>query len=181
MASLDATAADATEKTPIVVTGVAGFIGSHTAERLLERGETVIGIDEVNDYYDVKVKEQNVALLRKKGSSKFAFYRGDICDTSLLENIWKTHGKPRRIVHMAARAGVRPSIDDPFVYVHSNVEGTIRLLEIAAKYGSDSFVFASSSSVYGGSTATTFSEADAVDHPVSPYAATKKALSLIHI
>ena len=118
MASLDATAADATEKTPIVVTGVAGFIGSHTAERLLERGETVIGIDEVNDYYDVKVKEQNVALLRKKGGSQFAFYRGDICDTSLLENIWKTHGKPRRIVHMAARAGVRPSIDDPFVYVH---------------------------------------------------------------
>ena len=136
MAALD-------EKTPIVVTGVAGFIGSHCAERLLERGETVIGIDEVNDYYDVKVKEQNVALLRKKGSSKFAFYRGDICDKALLETIWTTHGKPRRVVHMAARAGVRPSIDDPFVYVHSNVEGTTRLLEIAAKYGSDSFVFAS--------------------------------------
>ena len=89
MAALD-------EKTPIVVTGVAGFIGSHTAERLLERGETVIGIDEVNDYYDVKVKEQNVALLRKKGGSQFAFYRGDICDTTLLETIWRTHGKPRR-------------------------------------------------------------------------------------
>ena len=90
MAALD-------EKTPIVVTGVAGFIGSHCAERLLERGETVIGIDEVNDYYDVKVKEQNVALLRKKGSSKFAFYRGDICDKALLETIWATHGKPRRV------------------------------------------------------------------------------------
>ncbi|CAH0375118.1 unnamed protein product [Pelagomonas calceolata] len=180
MSALDASTPDATaEKTPIVVTGVAGFIGSHCAERLLERGETVIGIDEVNDYYDVKVKEQNVALLRKKGSSKFAFYRGDICDKKLLETIWATHGKPRRVVHMAARAGVRPSIDDPFVYVHSNVEGTTRLLEIAAKYGSDSFVFASSSSVYGGSTATTFSEADAVDHPVSPYAATKKACELL--
>ena len=169
----------AEKKTPILVTGVAGFIGSHCAERLLERGEVVIGLDEVNDYYDVKAKEQNIALLRKQGGSNFVFYRGDICDKALLEKIWTSHNKPRRIVHMAARAGVRPSIDDPYVYVHSNVNGTTCLLEIAAKHGSDSFVFASSSSVYGGSTATTFSEADAVDHPVSPYAATKKACELL--
>ena len=165
--------------TAVVVTGCAGFIGSHTAEFLLKRGETVVGIDEVNDYYDVRVKESNVALLERVGGARFTFYRGDICDVALLDKIWTSHGKPRRVVHMAARAGVRPSIDDPFVYVHSNVEGTTRLLELAAKHGNDSFVFASSSSVYGGSKKAVFSETDAVDLPVSPYAATKKACELL--
>ena len=101
MAALD-------EKTPIVVTGVAGFIGSHCAERLLERGETVIGIDEVNDYYDVKVKEQNVALLRKKGSSKFAFYRGDICDNSYRDDLGDARQAPTRGPH--GRAGGRAAV-----------------------------------------------------------------------
>mmetsp|Transcript_7564 Transcript_7564/g.22430 ORF Transcript_7564/g.22430 Transcript_7564/m.22430 type:complete len:522 (-) Transcript_7564:24-1589(-) len=159
----------------IVVTGAAGFIGSHTAEFLLARGDYVVGIDEVNDYYDVKVKEGNIKLLEEKGGDRFTFYRGDICDKELLERIWAAHGKPRRVVHMAARAGVRPSIDDPFVYVHSNVEGTTRLMDVAVKHGNDSFVFASSSSVYGGSKEVLFREADSVDFPVSPYAATKKA------
>ena len=165
--------------TAVVVTGCAGFIGSHTAEFLLKRGETVVGIDEVNDYYDVRVKESNVALLERVGGARFTFYRGDICDVALLDKIWTSHGKPRRVVHMAARAGVRPSIDDPFVYVHSNVEGTTRLMDVACKYGNDSFVFASSSSVYGGSKETLFSESDSVDFPVSPYAATKKACELL--
>jgi len=163
----------------IVVTGAAGFIGSHTAEFLLARGDYVVGIDEVNDYYDVKVKEGNIKLLEEKGGDRFTFYRGDICDKELLERIWAAHGKPRRVVHMAARAGVRPSIDDPFVYVHSNVEGTTRLMDVAVKHGNDSFVFASSSSVYGGSKEVLFREADSVDFPVSPYAATKKACELL--
>jgi len=170
---------EAAVKGAVVVTGAAGFIGSHTAEFLLARGETVIGIDEINDYYDVTVKESNIKLLEEAGGDRFVFYKGDICDKALLEEIWQARGKPRRVVHMAARAGVRPSIDDPFVYVHSNVEGTTRLLEVAVKHGNDSFVFASSSSVYGGSTATLFKEADSVDFPVSPYAATKKACELL--
>mmetsp|Transcript_4196 Transcript_4196/g.14745 ORF Transcript_4196/g.14745 Transcript_4196/m.14745 type:complete len:499 (-) Transcript_4196:138-1634(-) len=163
----------------ILVTGGAGFIGSHTAEFLLNRGERVAVIDEVNDYYDQTVKRSNIAMLQRVGGDRFTFYEGDICDVVLLERIWAEQGSPRRVVHMAARAGVRPSIDDPFVYVQSNVEGTTRLLEISRKHGSDSFVFASSSSVYGGSLKEEFSEEDSVDFPVSPYAATKKACELM--
>ena len=177
--SAQAAAAACPEGRAIVVTGAAGFIGSHTCEFLLNRGEHVVGIDEVNDYYDVRVKESNVALLERVGGDRFTFYRGDICDVALLDRVWTGHGKPRRVVHMAARAGVRPSIEDPFVYVHSNVEGTTRLMDVACKYGNDSFVFASSSSVYGGSKETLFSEKDSVDFPVSPYAATKKACELL--
>lgn len=160
----------------IVVTGAAGFIGSHVAETLLKRGETVVGIDEVNDYYDPKVKEANLELLGR--FEKFYFFKGDLCDRPFVEGVFDRF-EPRRIVHMAARAGVRPSIDDPIVYVKSNVEATTLLLELAAKRGSDSFVFASSSSVYGGSKKSLFHETDAVDCPVSPYAATKKACELI--
>ena len=164
------------EKGPILVTGVAGFIGSHTAEKLLERGETVIGIDEVNDYYDVEVKEANIRLLEEY--ENFTFYKTDICDKKVMDEIWQKY-LPRRVIHLAARAGVRPSIDDPILYVKSNVEATTVLLELAAKYGNDSFVFASSSSVYGGSQKSVFRETDIVDAPVSPYAATKKACELI--
>mmetsp|Transcript_13120 Transcript_13120/g.40445 ORF Transcript_13120/g.40445 Transcript_13120/m.40445 type:complete len:347 (-) Transcript_13120:135-1175(-) len=163
----------------ILVTGGAGFVGSHVAEALLRRGEKVFAIDEINDYYDVRAKEANVKLLRRVGGANFRFFRGDICDAAFLGRVAETCPFPRRVVHLAARAGVRPSIDDPFVYVHSNVEGTTRLLEVAVKHGNDSFVFASSSSVYGGSTATLFKEADSVDFPVSPYAATKKACELL--
>lgn len=163
----------------IIVTGGAGFIGSHVAELLLNRGESVAVIDEVNDYYDVQVKEANLARLRKAGGARFRFYRGDIADKQFIDSVWDKEGNPRRVVHMAARAGVRPSIDDPFAYVHSNVEGTTRLLDIAAQRGNDSFVFASSSSVYGGSKKSVFSETDSVDHPVSPYAATKKTCELL--
>ena len=166
------------ERDPILVTGVAGFIGSHVAETLLARGEIVVGIDEVNDYYDVKVKEQNIALLKAMAPDSFFFYKTDLCARETMEKIWKTH-HPKRVVHLAARAGVRPSIDDPICYVKSNVEATTLLLELAAKNGNTSFVFASSSSVYGGSSKTVFRETDAVDAPVSPYAATKKATELI--
>mmetsp|Transcript_25664 Transcript_25664/g.83186 ORF Transcript_25664/g.83186 Transcript_25664/m.83186 type:complete len:333 (-) Transcript_25664:994-1992(-) len=161
----------------ILVTGVAGFIGSHVAEKLLERGERVIGIDEVNDYYSTAVKMENVALLERYEES-FKFVKTDICDKAVMEAVWAEHS-PRRVIHLAARAGVRPSIDDPITYVRSNVEATTLLLELAAKNGNDSFVFASSSSVYGGSSKTVFRESDVVDAPVSPYAATKKACELI--
>ena len=163
----------------VLVTGGAGFVGSHICEALLARGDRVVVIDEVNDYYDVSRKEANLDVVRAAGGDRVRVFRGDICDVAFLEQVFATCPMPRRVVHMAARAGVRPSIDDPFVYVHSNVEGTTRLLELAAKHGNDSFVFASSSSVYGGSKKAVFSETDAVDLPVSPYAATKKACELL--
>lgn len=167
-------------ETSILVTGGAGFIGSHVAEHLLRRGERVVVVDEVNDYYDVAAKEANLAAVRAAGGENVRIFKGDICDVEFLEStVFPTCPMPRRVVHLAARAGVRPSIDDPHVYVRSNIEGTTRLLETAARAGNDSFVFASSSSVYGGSDKTLFSETDAVDLPVSPYAATKKACELL--
>lgn len=163
----------------VLVTGVAGFIGSHCALELLNRGDIVIGIDEVNDYYDVSLKESNLARVEAQAlEGRFVLYKGDICDAVLVEKIFSTHN-PQWVLHLAARAGVRPSIDDPFVYVHSNIEGTTRLLEVARKHDCKHFVFASSSSVYGGSKKELFSELDDVSNPVSPYAATKKACELM--
>jgi len=163
----------------VLVTGGAGFIGSSVADHLLERGDDVVIVDEVNDYYDVKIKEANLKLLRTKyGSDRLSIYRGDICDEDLMETIFETE-RPQWVCHMAARAGVRPSIQDPYVYIHSNIEGTTRLMELSAKYGVQNFVFASSSSVYGGSKSTYFSEDEDVNNPVSPYAASKKACELL--
>lgn len=166
-------------KKTVLVTGGAGFIGSHVAEHLLNRGDDVIIVDEVNDYYDVRIKRRNLALLQNQwGPNRLRFYEGDCGDDKFITEIFETE-KPRWVVHLAARAGVRPSIQDPFVYIHSNVEATTRLLELARTHGNENFVFASSSSVYGGSKNSLFSETDVVDFPVSPYAATKKACELI--
>merc|ERR1711975_5323 len=156
--------------------GGAGFIGSHVADLLLSRGDYVVIVDEVNDYYDVNIKRQNLEMLRSKyGEERLAIYDTvDICDVEKMEVVFETH-KPRFVCHLAARAGVRPSIQDPFIYIHSNIEGTTHLMELSAKYGVKNFVFASSSSVYGGSKSTFFSEEEVVDNPVSPYAASKKA------
>eukprot|EP00544_Gedaniella_sp_CCMP2646_P008761 CAMPEP_0202486192 /NCGR_PEP_ID=MMETSP1361-20130828/4815_1 /ASSEMBLY_ACC=CAM_ASM_000849 /TAXON_ID=210615 /ORGANISM="Staurosira complex sp., Strain CCMP2646" /LENGTH=411 /DNA_ID=CAMNT_0049115253 /DNA_START=217 /DNA_END=1452 /DNA_ORIENTATION=+ len=164
----------------VLVTGGAGFIGSNVAEHLLARGDDVVIIDEMNDYYDVRIKEANLALLRNKYPSekRLSIYKGDICDADLMESIFETE-QPRWVCHMAARAGVRPSIQDPYVYIHSNITGTTQLMELAHKYGVENFVFASSSSVYGGSKSTFFSEEESVDNPVSPYAASKKACELL--
>jgi UDP-glucuronate 4-epimerase len=163
----------------VLVTGGAGFIGSSVAEFLLERGDDVVIIDEMNDYYDVNFKEANLKLLLNKyGSKRVVVYRGDICDADLMTDIFDTH-RPEWVCHMAARAGVRPSIQDPYIYIHSNIEGTTRLMELSARYGVKNFVFASSSSVYGGSKSTFFSEDEVVDNPVSPYAASKKACELL--
>jgi len=163
----------------VLVTGGAGFIGSHVADYLLSRGDDVVIVDEMNDYYDVRIKEQNLKLLRQSyDESRLKIYRGDICDENLIEEIFEDE-RPEWVCHMAARAGVRPSIQDPFVYIHSNIKGTTHLMELSAKFGVKNFVFASSSSVYGGSKSTFFSEEECVDNPVSPYAASKKACELL--
>jgi len=160
----------------VLVTGGAGFIGSHTAERLLARGDDVVIIDEMNDYYDIRIKESNLAMLRQKypNENRLTFYRGDICDEKLLDRIFREE-RVEWVCHLAARAGVRASIEDPYVYLHSNVEGTTRLLDMAVKYKVKNFAFASSSSVYGDSDETYFTEKQVVDHPISPYAASKKS------
>ena len=163
----------------VLVTGGAGFIGSHVAAFLLERGDDVVVLDEVNEYYDVNIKYENLRLLREQyGPDRLKIYQGDICDVNLVTSIFE-NDRPEWVCHLAARAGVRPSIEDPYVYIHSNVEGTTRLLELSAKYGVKNFVFASSSSVYGGSKSSFFSEEEVVDNPVSPYAASKKACELL--
>ena len=168
-----------TETKTVLVSGGAGFIGSNVAFHLLVRGDRVVIIDEVNDYYDVNLKKSNLALLKEKyGEDRLKVYIGDICDAKLVNEIFANE-KPKWVCHMAARAGVRPSIEDPYVYIHSNIEGTTRLMEISARYGVENFVFASSSSVYGGSKSTFFSEDEVVDNPVSPYAASKKACELL--
>mmetsp|Transcript_22501 Transcript_22501/g.34403 ORF Transcript_22501/g.34403 Transcript_22501/m.34403 type:complete len:399 (+) Transcript_22501:228-1424(+) len=164
----------------VLVTGGAGFIGSHVAEHLLRRGDDVVIVDEMNHYYDVNIKESNLSLLRElfPDEKRLTIYRGDICDEELMTRIFEEQ-KPEWVCHMAARAGVRPSIADPYVYIHSNIKGTTHLMELSHKHGVKNFVFASSSSVYGGSQSTYFSEEEAVDHPVSPYAASKKACELL--
>jgi len=165
----------------VLVTGGAGFIGSNVAEVLLDRGDDVVIVDELNDYYDVTIKEMNLKLLREKVSTqpnRLKIYKGDICDEEFMANVFETE-RPEWVCHMAARAGVRPSIQDPFVYIHSNIRGTTNLMELSHKYNVKNFVFASSSSVYGGSSSTYFSEEEVVDNPVSPYAASKKACELL--
>ena len=164
----------------VLVTGGAGFIGSHTAHKLLLQGHRVVVIDELNDYYDINIKLENLALLRDVArkvngdSSLFQFYHGDICDRELLEKIMQDEGVDA-IVHLAARAGVRTSIDDPDVYVHSNLLGSTVIFDTARKFNVRHVVYASSSSVYGANKKVPFSESDSTDNIVSPYAATKKA------
>jgi len=160
----------------ILVTGCAGFIGSHVSEALLMRGDSVVGVDELNDYYDVSFKEDNLSIL--KAYPDFKFYREDIRNYDGLKNIFEEE-KPEKVIHLAARAGVRPSIQQPLLYEEVNVKGTMNLLDLAKDCKVKNFVFASSSSVYGNQKKTPFSESDSVDNPISPYAATKKTGELI--
>lgn len=162
----------------VLVTGAAGFVGSHVADALLNRGDKVIILDEVNDYYNVSIKEGNLHLLQEKyGNKKLKIYRGDVANETFVEMVFANE-KPKWICHLAARAGVRPSIKNPFIYIHSNVLGTVRLMDAAVRHKVRNFVYASSSSVYGGSSATLFDEDQPVDNPISPYAATKKITEL---
>lgn len=160
----------------ILVTGAAGFIGSHLVDRLLASGHQVLGIDNFNEFYDPAIKARNLtdALTR----SGFELVRGDILDVDLMASVFARF-QPERVVHLAAWAGVRPSIEKPALYQKVNVEGTTNLLEICRHQGIDRFVFASSSSVYGERAEGPFREDDRVDEPISPYAATKKAGELL--
>lgn len=167
----------------VLVTGGAGFIASHVAEFLLARGDDVVIVDEMNDYYDLRIKQKNLDLLREAypietNSNRLTIYRGDICDSEFMLRVFETE-RPTWVCHMAARAGVRPSIQDPYIYIHSNITATTRLMDLSHQFGVQNFVYASSSSVYGGSKSTFFSEDEAVDRPVSPYAASKKACELL--
>ena len=162
----------------VLVTGAAGFIGYHTAEALLRRGEDVIGIDDLNVYYDPRLKQAR--LDRLAAQPGFRFVRGDIADDGALEDA-AGQGAIDRIVHLAAQAGVRYSLENPRAYVRSNVAGHLNVLELARNLGGElkHLVYASSSSVYGGNDKAPFSEEDPVDHPVSLYAATKRADELM--
>ena len=160
----------------VFITGVAGFIGSHVAEALLRRGDGVVGLDNFDPFYDRAIKERNVASL--SAFPGFRFVEGDIRDPAALGR-WGSEGNPDAVIHLAAKAGVRPSVADPAGYADVNVLGTVRVLSFARDRGVSRVLFASSSSVYGGNEKLPFSEEDPVDHPVSPYAATKKAGELL--
>ncbi|MFC1791384.1 GDP-mannose 4,6-dehydratase [Gemmatimonadota bacterium] len=158
----------------VLLTGAAGFIASHLAERLLASGQSVVGLDNFDDFYDPAIKERN--LDQAQSHDGFTLVRGDIRDPELLAALTD---EIDTIVHIAARAGVRPSIAQPALYYDVNVTGTLRLLELARERGIRRFVFASSSSVYGNNPTVPFSEEDRVDNPISPYAASKRAGELL--
>ena len=159
----------------ILVTGAAGFIGYHVARALLDRGDEVLGLDNLNDYYDVSLKQARLARLE---SPRFRFVRADVGDAAAMRDLFAAH-KPRRIVHLAAQAGVRYSLVNPQAYVDSNITGFLNILEGCRNDGVEHLVFASTSSVYGANTRQPFSEHQNVDHPVSLYAGTKKANELM--
>lgn len=156
----------------VLVTGAAGFIGSFTAERLLERGDSVVGIDNLNDYYDPTLKEAR--LQRLQHHDGFSFEKLDVADATPLAATFRRH-EPRRVVHLAAQAGVRHSIDNPRAYVDANVTGFLNILEAVREVGTEHLVYASSSAVYGGNRKQPFGSEDNVDHPLSLYAASKKS------
>jgi UDP-glucuronate 4-epimerase len=159
----------------LLVTGAAGFIGFHTARRLLERGDEVIGLDNLNSYYDPGLKAARLALLREFPA--FRFVEADIADRETMERVFRVEGF-QRVVHLAAQAGVRYSIINPHAYVHSNVTGFLQVIEGCRHHGVEHLVYASTSSVYGANTRMPFSEQQNVDHPLTLYAATKKSNEL---
>ncbi|PRR81757.1 GDP-mannose 4,6-dehydratase [Clostridium vincentii] len=159
-----------------LITGAAGFIGYYLSKKLLEQGCKVIGIDNINDYYDVNLKYARLELL--KPFEKFTFIKGDISDKVMMMKIFEEY-KPHIVVNLAAQAGVRYSIENPDVYIQSNIIGFFNILEACRFYPVDHLVYASSSSVYGSNKKVPFEESDFVDHPVSLYAATKKSNELM--
>ena len=160
----------------VLVTGAAGFIGMHVSQLLLGRGDTVVGLDNLNDYYDPRLKHARLARLT--GLDGFSFVRMDVADRDGMATLF-VDGRFDRVVHLAAQAGVRYSLTNPQAYIESNVAGFTNVLEGCRHAGVEHLVYASSSSVYGGNTHMPFSEHDSVDHPVSLYAATKKANELM--
>jgi UDP-glucuronate 4-epimerase len=160
----------------VLVTGAAGFIGSHVAHHLLDRGDEVVGLDNLNDYYDVNLKYARLERLESRES--FSFHKLDVADRAAMEAIFR-HDGYERVVHLAAQAGVRYSLTNPHAYVESNVVGFMNILEGCRHHGVEHLVYASTSSVYGANTNMPFSVHHNVDHPLSMYAATKKANELM--
>src|SRR5437667_3413166 len=156
----------------LLITGGAGFIGSHLAGRGLSRGDHVVVLDDFNDAYDPDLKRRNVAT--HSGEARYRLVEGDIRDPRLLARLFAEEGFDA-VLHLAARAGVRPSLSQPVLYEEVNCVGTLRLLEAAVAHGGPRFLFASSSSVYGINSKLPFSEEDPIDRPISPYATTKRA------
>ncbi len=162
----------------VLVTGAAGFIGYHVCAALRRRGETVIAVDDLNDYYDVGLKRARLAQLDDQNG--FTFYHQDIADAAGMEDVCRRHAPIRRVVHLAAQAGVRYSLTNPMAYIQANLAGQAVILEACRHSdGFEHLVYASSSSVYGGNTKLPFAESDRVDRPVSLYAATKRADELL--
>ena len=160
----------------VLLTGSAGFIGMHCIERLLARGDTVVGVDNLNDYYEVSLKEAR--LTRIAGHENFSFHRVSVEDKDAMAALFAAE-RPDRVIHLAAQAGVRYSLENPHAYIDANLQGFINILEGCRHNGVEHLVYASSSSVYGGNELMPFSEHHSVDHPVSLYAATKKANELM--
>ena len=165
----------------ILVTGAAGFIGFHLSLRLIEKGFSVIGFDNLNSYYDVNLKEarlQELYLAKEKHNLDFNFIKGSLESFDTLEKIFKEY-RPNCVINLAAQAGVRYSLENPFSYIQSNIVGFTNLIELSKRNGVENFLYSSSSSVYGGNIKMPFKETDAVGHPVSLYAATKRSNELI--
>ena len=160
----------------VLVTGAAGFIGFHLSKYLLSRGDQVVGLDNMNDYYDVSLKEARLAQLTELDNCRFV--KMDLADRAGIAGLFKTENF-ERVVNLAAQAGVRYSLQNPHAYIDSNIEGFINILEGCRHYKVEHLVYASSSSVYGANTSMPFSIHDNIDHPVSLYAATKKANELM--
>lgn len=159
----------------ILITGVAGFIGSHLAKKLIAQDHDIIGIDNINDYYDPQLKEDR---LKSIGNKNFTFYKVDLENSQKLKEIFEKH-YPSVVVNLAAQAGVRYSLENPSAYIDSNIVGFMNILECARHYQVDNLIYASSSSVYGANTSKPFSTSDNIDHPLSLYAATKKSNELM--
>src|SRR3989344_5792935 len=156
----------------ILITGCAGFIGSHLVDRLLNQAYRVVGIDNFNDYYEPKIKERNLESTLK--FSNFKLYKEDILDFKTLLRIFKNE-KPQKVIHLAARAGVRPSITNPVLYGQVNILGTVNLLKLSVDFKVNQFIFGSSSSVYGESSRLPFTEDDPCETIISPYGASKRS------
>ena len=160
----------------ILVTGAAGFIGSHVSELFVKKGDSVVGVDNFDNFYPAELKDSNIAELKK--SNRFSFYKEDIRDTKALNEIFRRNDI-EVVIHLAAKAGVRPSIESIEQYYDVNVNGTVFLLEAMRRNDVKKMIFASSSSIYGNNAKVPFSELDPVDNPISPYASTKKSGELL--